>query len=453
MDMPGKLMAGAGGAHITPPIGFRMGGYGARDHGAEGVHDQLNTHTLFLDDGSTQVIIIASDLLGMRAPQVARVRELVKAATGVPEDHIFLAFTHTHGGPLMYSDFEDFSPEHEAYLETLYNYMAGAAQQAANAAIPVRYGYSRREVRVGANRRERQPDGSTRIGVDLQAPVAPWTDVVFFNRAEESGTLALLYQHAVHGTCLTGNNYLFTADLMGYAMRSIEDRLTSSTALFLNGCAGNINPHPRGTFALAEEHGTKLGAAVLETVLETGELRQEGRLCCVQHTFDLPLEEAESLEECERAFNEIEREYCKLGGAHHKNWNVARRYFAARAQLEAARSGNVADGLPVEVQVVGLDDIALVSLPGEIFVETGFAIAKASPFPVTLPVGYANGSIGYVPTCEEIPHGGYEVFDARARYQGRYIREDADRVLIKGATDALCKAAERINTYNFEHLS
>ena len=99
------LLAGTGGARITPPIGCPMGGYGARDHGAEGVHDHLNTHALFLDDGSTQAVIIANDLLGMRAEQVARVRELVQVATGVPAAHVFLAFSHTHGGPLMYSDF------------------------------------------------------------------------------------------------------------------------------------------------------------------------------------------------------------------------------------------------------------------------------------------------------------------------------------------------------------
>ena len=146
---------------------------------------------VFLDDGSTQVLVVASDLLGLRAPQVARVRELVTEATGVPAGHVFLACSHTHGGPLMYSDFAGFSAAHEAYLETLYHYIAGAAQQAANAAIPVRYGHARREVRLGANRRERQADGTTKIGVDLDAPVAPWTDVICFDRADGSGTLAI----------------------------------------------------------------------------------------------------------------------------------------------------------------------------------------------------------------------------------------------------------------------
>ena len=82
--MTKQLLAGAGGARITPPTGHPMGGYGARDHGAEGVHDHLNSHTLFLDDGTTRAVIIASDLIGMRFEHVARVRELVNRATGVP---------------------------------------------------------------------------------------------------------------------------------------------------------------------------------------------------------------------------------------------------------------------------------------------------------------------------------------------------------------------------------
>lgn len=43
------------------------------------------------------------------------------------------------------------------------------------------------------------------------------------------------------------------------------------------------------------------------------------------------------------------------------------------------------------------------------------------------------------------PMGGYEVVDARARYRGRYIRDDADRVLTEGASEALAEAFARID--------
>ena len=224
-------------------------------------------------------------------------------------------------------------------------------------------------------------------------------------------------------------------------MQLIEAQLLGVTALFVNGCAGNINPHPRGSFALAARHGTRAGDAVLQTVLDRADLRRGGRLRCAQHAFELPLQPMPSQQECERELAEWEPAFRQLKGEHHRSWQVCRRYFAAKERFEACQSGSVATGLPLELQVVALDDVALIGLPGEIFVETGLAIAEASPFSLTLPVGYANGAIGYVPTSEEVPYGGYEVLDARASHQGRFLRDDADRVLTDGALRALELAA------------
>jgi len=436
-----SLTAGVARACITPPVGFRMGGFGARDHGAEGIHDELYARALYLNDGSSEAAIVSSDLLGMRSPQINRVRELATRLGGINRDRIFLACSHTHGGPLMYSSFEELPAEHQAYLDTICHHLAGAIAEARAAAVPVRLGTSRTAVRVGANRREHRDDGTTVLGVDLAAPTAPWVDVICFERADDGSPLAVLFQHAVHGTCLGGDNYLITADSMGVAARLVEERFPGSSALFLNGCAGNINPHPHGTFELSQRHGTRLGAAAVQALMEIEEKTDQVQLACHCHQVELPLEEARPLGECERAFADIEPEYTALQGAHHRGWNVARQYFTARAQLEAARVGAEETHLPLELQVIALNDIALIGLPGEIFVEIGEAITEASPFRLTLPVGYANGAIGYVPTREEVPFGGYEVLWARAAHQGRVIRDDADRVLVAGAAEALLHTA------------
>jgi neutral ceramidase len=88
------------------------------------------------------------------------------------------------------------------------------------------------------------------------------------------------------------------------------------------------------------------------------------------------------------------------------------------SQVQAFKAVDVSERLgkpiEVEVQVIALgDDLAWVSLPGEIFVELGLAIKHASPFRQTVIAELANGSIGYVPTKIAYPQGNYEVVSAR----------------------------------------
>src|SRR5207244_1103349 len=94
----------------------------------------------------------------------------------------------------------------------------------------------------------------------------------------------------------------------------------------------------------------------------------------------------------------------------------------------AARNGKPWD---VEVQVISLgDQVAWVSLPGEIFVELGLAIKKASPFPYTMIAELANGSIGYIPDKPAYAQGNYEVVSARcAEGSGEMLVEAAVRLL------------------------
>ncbi len=70
--------------------------------------------------------------------------------------------------------------------------------------------------------------------------------------------------------------------------------------------------------------------------------------------------------------------------------------------------------LPVEVPAFQLsNEVAVVGVPGEVFVELGLAIKEASPFPVTLIVELTNVHIAYVPTRKAFAEGGYETLNSR----------------------------------------
>jgi hypothetical protein len=65
-------------------------------------------------------------------------------------------------------------------------------------------------------------------------------------------------------------------------------------------------------------------------------------------------------------------------------------------QLDKHLTGPIA----AEIQALRIGDFALVTFPGEAFVEVGLRIKKQSPMPTTFVAGYTNGSIGYAPTAD-----------------------------------------------------
>jgi hypothetical protein len=70
--------------------------------------------------------------------------------------------------------------------------------------------------------------------------------------------------------------------------------------------------------------------------------------------------------------------------------------------------------IPLEVQVFRLsDEVAVVGLPGEVFVEHGLAIKKASPFPITLVIELCQDDVAYVPTKKAFLEGSYETVNSR----------------------------------------
>ena len=104
-------------------------------------------------------------------------------------------------------------------------------------------------------------------------------------------------------------------------------------------------------------------------------------------------------------------------------------------QVQAFKAVDVAARLgkpiAVEVQVITLgDDLAWVSLPGEIFVELGLQIKRGSPFKQTMIAELANGAIGYIPNRVAYSQGNYEVVSSRvAEGSGEKLVDEALRQL------------------------
>ena len=180
-----QLHAGTATIDVTPPLGTFMGGYAARDHGAEGAHDSLRAKALALRAGDSSAILITCDIISFNYAFVDPIREAIAAATGVPVANVLVSNSHTHSGPLTHGVLgEDLV--NEEYLRVLASKLISVGEMATERMQPATVGFARRDVSVGYNRRAMAQEEPL-MGVPMRGALAPWVDVMAI-RAEAAAS-------------------------------------------------------------------------------------------------------------------------------------------------------------------------------------------------------------------------------------------------------------------------
>ena len=434
----GQLMLGTSRRNITPPVGAWMAGYGARDHGAEGVCDELHARVLVLDDGSTRAAIICRDLCDVEEHEMQMLAARLQERTGLGREQVLVANTHTHSGPSTHYT-ED--AKNRDYVENLADVLVGAVVEASAAMRPATLACAARPVQCGINRREKTADGRMILGCNPDGPCDAVADILCFADPESGEPLATLFRHAVHGVVMGSDNYLISGDLPGAAERFVE-RNVCGPAAFLSGCCGDIDAHPRGSFEAVELLGRRLGGAVCQGTTELDEPRAEVTLTCVRHELELPVEPLPPAEQSAAIVAELEEKMRAIeeGDQTLSRWHTERQLRQARERVEASEAGTEITGKPMALQVLAMGDIALIGYPCEVFFRIGEAVQERSPFGHTLTVTHVDGWHGYVPTADAYSDGGYEVDMARANHMGLGILPQSETVLVEESLKALERA-------------
>ena len=123
----------------------------------------------------------------------------------------------------------------------------------------------------------------------------------------------------------------------------------------------------------------------------------------------------DSRENAEQLAQELQGQIERLaasGGSEGSLWWAKRRMARVNEAIDSWATGEASPQVEAELQAWRIGDLAVVTAPAEIFTENGAHVKQNSPFSDTFFVGYTNGSIGYVPTHEAYPEGGYEVTHA-----------------------------------------
>ncbi len=425
------MRAGSARIEITPPKGLPMGGFPERTDPAKDVHDPLFARALVLDDGERRVALLSADLPEVSVAFAADVRRRIEGEMGIPAQHVLLAVSRTHAGPLVMG--RRVSAPDPLYLENLRDRLLGAARAANGRLRPARLGAGRAKLHLGVNRRDglSAPAGAA----PARRPgrhVSPYAHILAV--AEEGGgPLALLFTGSAHPAVLGPENLQVSGDYAGRAEREIEENFgDTAVALFALGFAGDVDAAcAKRNFEEVEQLGVALGRAVLEG-MKPIELLSGLPLRVRSLRVPLPLEMPPTVEQAEaRLLAERERLASILGRNEEKAEVVRRRMRVdwAAELVRAARESQGEQAVELELLAIALGPIALVGVAGEPFAAYESILAAVSPFTHTIPVSCANGNIGYLPTDQAFAEGGYEVETAPCLYGVLCLRPGLEPIL------------------------
>jgi hypothetical protein len=396
--MPSPLLLGVAATDITPTSTCDLSGFAARTQPSLGTHDPVWAKALVFKNEGRQAAILACDLLGFEPSVDARIRKTLRET--VKLDGVLLTCTHTHGGPASMR-LIGCGAQDDAWMEWLEGAILETVQRAARELSAVSLQVAETDAQIGMNRRVhlngQQLHLSTRRDRPADAPPGVYDPTLAALRFVEEGgnALATIFNHACHPVSLSADNRYVSCDWPGVTERLLErakDPGGYGSALFLQGACGDINPEveSRG-WRECERIGMEAGETVRQALRESSRSLEDSPLRYAERHIRLPY-----------------------------------------------RNGS--DPLEVTLSALSLGDAAIVTLPGEAFCQQGIDIRSQSPFPVTLVAAYSNGNMGYLPTRDQYPLGGYEVEHAH-RYYGYpdCVAPEAGELCVQTALELLAE--------------
>ncbi|MDT8302721.1 MAG: TIM barrel protein, partial [Sedimentisphaerales bacterium] len=418
-----ELKAGLAVVNITPPVGYRMSGYFS-ERLSTGTSNPLQAKAIVLRQGQASGALVFCDIIGLSLDVSSRVRRIAAKRTGIQAENILIAATHSHTGPLysgaLRKHFHDLAvAEHGMdpcekvdYSSELVKKIVRVISQANKKAKPVQLsaGVAKQEG-LSFNRRFHMKNGTVRFNpgamnpdiVRVAGPIDPELGIVFFNKAGSGSPDAALVNFTLHLDTFGGTKY--AADYPFYLEQSLRQTYGDDfISLFGTGTCGDIN-HIDVTKRerLKTDFIGKTLAQTVKAKANSLDNVAEPSLAVRSETVHVPLQN----------FGQD-----KIAWARESIKKVGTSELSFLEQVEAykilAREMRPGDTIGLEVQVFRLSsDVAVVGLPGEVFVDLGLAIKQASPFTTTLVIELCHDAPGYIPTKKAFAEGSYETVNSR----------------------------------------
>ena len=392
LDQDTGFQTGVYSVDITPPLQIPLGGYANRTGPATSVRDPLSATVIVFDDGKTRAAIVTLDIIQVKNKEGQQIYRAIEKETGIKEANVIINASHTHGSPWLETD--------SCYSREVAVKVAGAMRVAAENMEPASIGYAEGEVDFNVSRRKKNREGKYINALNPDGLTDHRVKVLRIDGIDSGQTPgAVLFHIACHPNVFRGQNTRVTADFPGEAKRFIERNFgESTTALYLQGCAGDIRAN------LPEE-----GKGPYE--VSFGRNGSEADLLWCGWSAGAQVIHA-------AAWLGVREQIKK------RQVNNSVRTSSGIIKVSAKEQGgdalwpreHIVDGkILLPVKMISVGEICFVALPGEPVIGYGLKIEEQLQklgFNHVFVLGYADGDAGYIPTKEMFSQGGYEVTES-----------------------------------------
>lgn len=435
-----ELKAGVRAIDITPPVGYLVHGVPS-----EGVLDPVKVKTLVFSQGKKIAALVMADLFYIDLDFSNTIRKLASEETGIPFSNICVAATHTHADPTYIHDWEKYfqkvasgtmsKEDEDSYIGQLIRKMVRSVAEAKSNLKPITIQSVIAQTEgLVFNRRHLMKDGSVKMNggllnpdiVRAVGPVDPDMDIILINGKDDNKPFASFTTFAMQVATI-GDTKKFSEGYPYFLETGLQQKFGKDfISVFGEGACADVNhwditkPGPQiGYEECTKPIGEALAAAFLQKLTD---LKNTGEALAIRSkVVHIPLQ----------TYSSMDLEWARNYKSDPPNFLVNMRVKRILS-LEKLRN-RFGDTIPMEVQVFRLDaETAIVALSGQIFVELGLAIKKASPFSRTLIVTLANSHEECIPLRKAYTEGSYEIIYSRVEAGGGEMLVNSALSLLNG---------------------
>jgi hypothetical protein len=361
--------------------------------GTHNTDRSLSARSLVVKSNNKTVVVVTLDLTGFDYSLGKTVKDIIFKKHKIPQSAIIINASHTHFAPV--SQWFPAFGEHGQTPDSIYSKnvlkkgIIKSIEMALDHMVPSTIYFGRGSTNIGHNRSSE--NGETPYDNTVDVLKIENTHQKISNLLFLTGCHPVFKNEGKEGVAVSAN-------FPGVARKILEEKTGSKTALFIQGCAGDINPRD-------DDHrktGGDLANDVLK-ILDHDMSQLKGTIAYTMDTISIaanPWSREKVLAFKEEALKEPGNVYAEKN----VRWADMMLNYYARHTLPQT--------MPVYVQTITIGNWKLVGLSREVVTEYGPAIRAIWPDKLVSVAGYCNDVPSYLPVARHIQNETYEGVDS-----------------------------------------